>query len=153
MEASVKKYSTVVAGNALAGVVSTPKPVWARRVHATPHGIMLGLDRAVMFTRRNDEVLIGVRDKHGIYDHIITLSERGFEPATKYHRNKEDCSVNIEVENEVYSLKLLGLKLQNGRLTGAVELRPSDAPHFYGSFDLQLVGWTAPKKYIHWRCH
>ena len=154
METKVRTYTVQVAGDALAGSVVTTKPVWARRIHATPHGVMMGLDRTLMLTRRDDEVLIGTRDKHGTFDHIVTLAERGFKPAgsIRYHR-EDDCSISFAIENEAYELKLSSLKLKNGRLTGSVELKPVDAPHFYGEFDLRLVGWSPKEKYIRWRCH
>lgn len=154
MEADVRKYIVQVSGDALAGTITTTRPIWARRIHANPHGVTVGLDKTVMFARRGDEVLVGVSDKHGTFDHIVTLAERGFKPAgkLKYHRN-DDCSISFQIENESYSLKLSSLKLYKGRLTGSVELKPADAPHFSGEFDLRLVGWSPKEKYIRWRCH
>jgi len=152
MATGVKGFTVPVSG-ALKGYVTAERPAWARRVAASTDGIVMGLDRTVSLRRDGDAVIVRLEGRDGSVVPIIRVSNDGFKPLAKLKYKRKDCGITFSIDGENgLELTFDYLSMKDGHLIGEFKLKPTDAPHFYGKFELQLSGWSPPEKLKKWRC-
>lgn len=143
----------VAVDGAFTGIVTVPRPAWARRVAAGKDGIVLGLDRYVVFKRDGEYVTVSLEDKGGAKVPLVRMAPRGYKMLADVEPKCTSKGLSFEVEGE-NGLKLAfkDLKMRGGHVYGEFKLKPMDAPHFYATVDLRLTGWAPPEKLKSWRC-